>query len=78
MTGTPAPLRPTRQRRAISEALAGAAEFQSAQDIHDALRQAGDGLVLKRKIAGDLLPAVCDWRRALNRRKVTGNRVHRC
>lgn len=35
-------LRPTRQRRAITEALAGAADFQSAQDIHDSLRQAGD------------------------------------
>lgn len=35
-------LRPTRQRRAITEALQGAADFQSAQDIHDALRRAGE------------------------------------
>jgi Fur family ferric uptake transcriptional regulator len=35
-------LRPTRQRLAITEALAGAADFQSAQDIHDLLRHAGD------------------------------------
>jgi Fur family ferric uptake transcriptional regulator len=35
-------LRPTRQRRAITEALADASDFQSAQDIHDSLRQAGD------------------------------------
>jgi Fur family ferric uptake transcriptional regulator len=35
-------LRPTRQRRAITEALERADDFQSAQDIHDALRQAGD------------------------------------
>lgn len=41
MSGTSA-LRPTRQRRAITEALADAADFQSAQDIHDMLRRAGD------------------------------------
>ncbi|MEZ0579809.1 Fur family transcriptional regulator [Nocardioides sp. MH1] len=35
-------LRPTRQRRAISEVLQEATDFQSAQDIHDALRHAGD------------------------------------
>lgn len=35
-------LRPTRQRRAITDALAGASDFQSAQDIHDSLRQAGE------------------------------------
>jgi Fur family ferric uptake transcriptional regulator len=35
-------LRPTRQRRAITEALADASDFQSAQDIHDSLRQVGD------------------------------------
>jgi Fur family transcriptional regulator, ferric uptake regulator len=35
-------LRPTRQRRAITEALADASDFQSAQDIHDSLRQGGD------------------------------------
>lgn len=40
--GQRAPLRPTRQRRAITDALAGAEEFQSAQDIHDALRHAGE------------------------------------
>jgi len=35
-------LRPTRQRRAITEALQGAADFQSAQDIHEILRSAGE------------------------------------
>lgn len=40
--GERAPLRPTRQRRAITDALAAAEEFQSAQDIHDALRHAGE------------------------------------
>lgn len=40
--GQRGPLRPTRQRRAITDALAAAEEFQSAQDIHDALRHAGD------------------------------------
>lgn len=40
--GQRAPLRPTRQRRAINDALAAAEEFQSAQDIHDALRSAGE------------------------------------
>lgn len=35
-------LRPTRQRRAITDALAQADDFQSAQDIHDALRHAGE------------------------------------
>lgn len=40
--GQRAPLRPTRQRRAITDALAAAEEFQSAQDIHDALRHAGE------------------------------------
>ncbi len=42
MTENPTSLRPTRQRRAITEALAEAADFQSAQDIHDTLRHAGD------------------------------------
>lgn len=35
-------LRPTRQRRAITDALAAAADFQSAQEIHDSVRQGGD------------------------------------
>lgn len=34
--------RPTRQRIAIAGALASADDFQSAQEIHDALRQAGE------------------------------------
>ena len=38
----PTALRPTRQRRAITEALERADDFQSAQDIHDQLRQSGD------------------------------------
>ena len=35
-------MRPTRQRLAISDALAQADDFQSAQDIHDSLRHAGE------------------------------------
>lgn len=35
-------LRPTRQRRAITDALASAEDFQSAQDIHDSLKHAGE------------------------------------
>ena len=38
----PSALRPTRQRRAITDALANAADFQSAQEIHDTLRRTGD------------------------------------
>ncbi|GAA4820160.1 Fur family transcriptional regulator [Nocardioides caeni] len=38
----PTALRPTRQRVAITDALRSAADFQSAQDIHDNLRRAGD------------------------------------
>ena len=38
----PTVLRPTRQRRSITEALARAADFQSAQEIHDSLRHAGE------------------------------------
>jgi Fur family ferric uptake transcriptional regulator len=38
MTETPAPgQRPTRQRRAVAEALAGATGFHSAQEIHERL-----------------------------------------
>ena len=39
---TTSSLRPTRQRRAITAALGSATDFQSAQDIHDALRHAGE------------------------------------
>lgn len=35
-------LRPTRQRLAITDALASADDFQSAQDIHDSLKHAGE------------------------------------
>ncbi|WP_249666174.1 Fur family transcriptional regulator [Nocardioides faecalis] len=38
----PLALRPTRQRIAITEALREAADFQSAQEIHDSLRQSGE------------------------------------
>ena len=44
MTGhlkTNSPLRPTRQRNAISEALTSAEGFLTAQEIHEALRQRG-------------------------------------
>lgn len=38
----PSALRPTRQRLAITEALRAAVDFQSAQEIHDSLRHAGE------------------------------------
>jgi Fur family transcriptional regulator, ferric uptake regulator len=38
----PTALRPTRQRLAITDALRGAADFQSAQDIHDSVRRTGE------------------------------------
>lgn len=36
------PMRPTRQRRAITQVLADSDDFRSAQEIHDALKSAGD------------------------------------
>ena len=36
----------TRQRLAVVRALAGCDEFQSAQSLHDAMRQAGDSVGL--------------------------------
>ena len=42
MTSTePTPLRPTRQRAAVADALAGQAEFRSAQDIHELISSSG-------------------------------------
>ncbi|QYJ02830.1 transcriptional repressor [Nocardioides panacisoli] len=41
MAATPA-TRPTRQRRAITDALERAEDFQSAQEIHDEIRNVGD------------------------------------
>ncbi len=38
----PTALRPTKQRLAITTALRVAVDFQSAQEIHDALRQSGE------------------------------------
>lgn len=38
----PTALRPTRQRRAITDALFVATDFQSAQEIHESLRGAGE------------------------------------
>lgn len=38
----PMALRPTRQRLAITDALRGGVDFQSAQEIHDSLRHAGE------------------------------------
>jgi Fur family ferric uptake transcriptional regulator len=35
-------MRPTRQRLAITDALAQSDDFQSAQEIHDSLRHAGE------------------------------------
>ena len=43
MTSTdPGPLRPTRQRRAVVEALSSFADFRSAQEIHDLLGRRGE------------------------------------
>lgn len=39
-------LRPTRQRRAVTECMAGLTDFRSAQDIHDLLRKRGDNVGL--------------------------------
>ncbi len=39
--GTP-PLRPTRQRRAVTEALDSFSDFRSAQEIHDLLGRRGE------------------------------------
>jgi Fur family ferric uptake transcriptional regulator len=39
-------LRPTRQRRAVAAALAEFEDFRSAQEVHDALRRAGDNVGL--------------------------------
>ena len=45
--GTPAPaLRPTRQRRAVTEVLDTFADFRSAQEIHDLLGRRGDAVGL--------------------------------
>ena len=38
--------RMTRQRAAVAEALAGSTDFRSAQQLHEALRAAGDGIGL--------------------------------
>ena len=38
----PTALRPTRQRIAITAALRESVDFQSAQEVHDAVRQAGE------------------------------------
>lgn len=39
-------LRPTRQRRAVAAVLAGFDDFRSAQEIHEALRSAGENVGL--------------------------------
>ncbi|KUI38307.1 Fur family transcriptional regulator [Mycobacterium sp. GA-2829] len=43
---SPAPVRATRQRAAIADLLDGLDEFRSAQELHDALRQRGEGIGL--------------------------------
>jgi len=40
--GGAGPLRPTRQRIAVAEAMASFDDFRSAQEIHDLLRQRGE------------------------------------
>ena len=44
--GGRAPLRPTRQRRAVTEALDAVGDFRSAQEIHELLAERGDGVGL--------------------------------
>lgn len=39
---TAVPLRPTRQRTAVTEALSGASDFRSAQQIHDLIASRGE------------------------------------
>ena len=47
MTSTErAPLRPTRQRRAVSEVLGRFDDFRSAQEIHELLRDGGENVGL--------------------------------
>ena len=41
-TPHPAPVRMTRQRAAVADALQGSEEFRSAQQLHEVLRQRGD------------------------------------
>jgi Fur family transcriptional regulator, ferric uptake regulator len=41
-TGLPQGTRPTRQRRAVVEALGGLDDFRSAQEIHELLRRDGE------------------------------------
>lgn len=40
------PLRPTRQRIAVAAALEGFSDFRTAQEVHEALRTAGDNVGL--------------------------------
>jgi len=44
--GSRTPMRDTRQRRAVVNALAGSTGFESAQDLHAALRDAGERIGL--------------------------------
>jgi Fur family ferric uptake transcriptional regulator len=47
MTSTEIPgLRPTRQRKAVAAVLAECGEFRTAQQVHEALRAAGDNVGL--------------------------------
>ena len=43
---SPAPVRATRQRAAIADLLDELDDFRSAQDLHDALKQRGEGIGL--------------------------------
>lgn len=45
-TASGAPLRPTRQRKAVAAVLTEHAEFRTAQQVHEALRAAGDNVGL--------------------------------
>ena len=44
--GSTGPLRPTRQRRAVAEAMASVDDFRSAQEIHELLATRGDAVGL--------------------------------
>ena len=45
-TGAESPLRPTRQRRAVTEAIASFDDFRSAQEIHELLGERGEAVGL--------------------------------
>ena len=72
MTNTdPAGLRPTRQRRAVAEALQGFDDFRSAQEIHDAVDSVGLSTVYRT------LQAMADAGEIDMLRSETGEAIYR-